>query len=71
MDRHILVNAEGHCFAGALYKADENGLLLKQSEKSGIMVCIPLDMCSYVIHVSGKRYSGKKEIKDLFHQILA
>ncbi len=71
MDSHILVNAGGHCFAGAVQKADEKGLILKQSEKSGIMVWIPLELCSYVIHVSGERYSGKEELTALFNRILA
>ena len=71
MDSHILVNAGGHCFAGALQKADENGAVLKQSEKSGIMVRIPLELCSYVIHVSGERYSGKEELTAFFNRILA
>ena len=49
----------------------KTGVVLKQSEKSGIMVRIPLELCSYVIHVSGERYSGKEELTAFFNRILA
>lgn len=71
MDRHLLVCTEGRCFAGELIRAEEpEGILLKQSEKSGILVRIPMDLCSYVIHISGKKAEEPEQIRALLRDMM-
>lgn len=72
MDRHLLVCTEGRCFAGKLVRAGETeGILLKQSEKSGIMVRIPMELCSYLIHISGKKAEEPEQVRTLLREMMA
>lgn len=69
MDGHVLINIDGHCFAGSFCGFKDDRIYLKQSEKSEIIVNMPLDSCAYIIDIAGNVYSSSTQMLQLKEQL--
>ena len=69
MDDHILINIDGHCFVGEYCGFKDDRIYLKQSEKSEIIVSMPLNNCDFIIDIAGKKYSDSKQYIQLTGQL--
>lgn len=67
MHKNILVSILDNLFCGEYVKSvnsvNEERILLKQSEKSNIMLSIPILKINYIIEMNGNKHIGEDDIK--------
>lgn len=60
-----MINIDGLCFVGDFCGFKDGRIYLKQSEKSEIIVSVPLDNCAYIIDLDGNLYSNIAQMLQL------
>ena len=63
MNKHLLVTSREHCFVGDYFNYQDKILYIKQSEKSEILLSVPIQYIDYIITVSGNQYTSIKDIE--------
>ena len=73
MHKNILVSILENLFCGEYMGStdvlNEERILLKQSEKSNIMLSIPISKVNYIIEMNGDKHTGENDIKLLLKNL--